>query len=49
MKQQSFNFPIPEGFTVIFRPWITLKNGQKLYARQIGKRAFPLIVPVAKA
>lgn len=48
-KQQKFNFPIPEGFTVVFRPWITLKNGKRLYASQIGKRAFPLLVPVSKA
>ncbi len=49
MKQQSFNFPIPEGYTVVFRPWITLKNGTRLYAYQVGKRAFPLVVPVSKS
>ena len=48
MKQQTFKFPIPDGFTVVFRPWITLKNGKRLYASQIGKRAFPLIVPIDK-
>lgn len=49
MKQLTFKFPIPEGHTVVFRPWITLKNGTRLYAKQIGKRAFPLIVPIDKA
>jgi hypothetical protein len=49
MKQLNFNFPIPEGYTVVFRPWITLKNGKRLYASQVGKRAFPLIVPANKA
>lgn len=49
MKQLRFNFPIPEGYTVVFRPWITLKNGKKLYAAQVGKRAFPLLVPISKA
>lgn len=44
-KQLSFDFPIPEGMKVIFRPYITLKNGQRLWAKQCGKRAFPLIVP----
>lgn len=48
MKQLNFGFPIPEGYTVIFRPWITLKNGQKLYASQVGKRAFPLLVRIDK-
>lgn len=43
-KQMKFDFPIPEGMKLIFRPFITLKNGQKLWAYQVGKRAFPLIV-----
>ena len=29
---------------VIFRPFITLKNGQRIYAWQFGKKAFPLKV-----
>ncbi len=45
-KQKSFAFPIPDGMKLIFRPFITLKNGQKLWARQVGKRAFPLLVRV---
>ena len=49
MKQLSFDFPIPEGYTVVFRPWITLKNGTRLYAHQVGKRAFPLVVKVNKS
>ncbi|MEK8034183.1 hypothetical protein AACH06_25435 [Ideonella sp. DXS29W] len=44
MKQQPLALPIPDGYVLIFRPWITLKNGKKLYAAQLGKRAFPLIV-----
>lgn len=26
--------------------WITLKNGQRLYAKQCGLRAFPLLVRI---
>ena len=48
MTQLKLSLPIPEGYQLVFRPWITLKNGTKLYARQIGKRAFPLVVPVNK-
>ena len=48
MKQPTFKFPIPDGYTLVFRPWITLKNGKRLFASQVGKRAFPLIVPVNK-
>jgi hypothetical protein len=29
---------------VIYRPWITLKNGRRLYAHQVGKKAFPIKV-----
>jgi hypothetical protein len=35
---------IPPGKKLIFRPWITLPNGSRLYAWQVGKRVFPLIV-----
>jgi len=48
MKQQKLPLPIPEGYRLVFRPWITLRNGTRLFARQIGKRAFPLVVPVSK-
>lgn len=44
MKQLSFPFELPEGYVVVFRPWITLKNGRRLYASAYGKRAFPLII-----
>jgi hypothetical protein len=32
------------GKRLIFRPWITKKDGSRLYARQVGKRAFPIWV-----
>lgn len=28
----------------IFRPWITTKNGEKIYAKDYGKRAFRIWV-----
>jgi len=36
--------PIRPGYRLIFRAFITLKNGKRLYARQVGKRAFPIWV-----
>jgi hypothetical protein len=36
--------PVPAGYMLIFRPFITLKNGRKLWANQCGKKAFPLLV-----
>lgn len=44
MSQLKLPLEIPAGYKVIFRPYITLRNGKKLWARQVGKRAFPLIV-----
>lgn len=29
-----------ENKSLIFRPYITLKNGTRLYAKQYGKKAF---------
>lgn len=31
-------------YEIIFRPYITLKNGTILWARQVGKKAFPIKV-----
>lgn len=32
------------GYHLIFRAYITLKNGRRIYARQVGLRAFPIWV-----
>jgi hypothetical protein len=49
MKQMDFGFPIPEGYQVIFRASITLKNGTVIYAKHYGIRGFPVLVPSAQA
>jgi hypothetical protein len=49
MKQLNFGFPIPDGYVVVFRASITLKNGKVLYAKQFGIRGFPILVPADKA
>jgi hypothetical protein len=36
--------PVPEGFTVIYRPWITLRNGKRIYAATYGLTSFRLVV-----
>ena len=43
-KQMSFDFPIPAGMKIVFRPYRTLPNGQRIWARQYGFRAFPMLV-----
>lgn len=35
---------VPEGRTVIYRPYITLRNGKKLYASAYGLKAWRLEV-----
>lgn len=35
-------------FVYIFRAFITLKDGTRLYARQRGKKAFRIAVPVER-
>lgn len=37
--------PQRPGYKLIFRPFITLKNGKKLFASAVGLKAFPLWVP----
>ena len=48
MKQLDFGFPIPEGYEVIFRASITLKNGTVIYAKDYGIRGFPVLIPVGQ-
>lgn len=33
------------GYKIVFVAWITTKDGKILYARNYGKRAFPIEVP----
>lgn len=35
---------VPEGYTVVYTPYITLKNGKRLYAATYGLKAFRLKV-----
>jgi len=44
-KQLTLALPVPEGHVVKFVSFITLRNGVRLYAKQIGKKAFPIVVP----
>lgn len=44
-KQLNLELNLPEGMKVIYRPFITLKNGQRLWAWQRGLKAFRLVVP----
>jgi len=38
---------VPEGYTVIFRRYITLKDGTRRYPPN-GQKAWKLVVPVKK-
>lgn len=43
-KQLKLDLPIPDGYEVKFVAFITTKSGKRLYAKQFGKRAFPILV-----
>jgi hypothetical protein len=37
---------VPEGYTVIYTPYITLRNGRRLYAANYGRKVWRLVVRV---
>jgi hypothetical protein len=39
---------VPKGFRLIFRAWYTDKDGNRVYAKDKGLRAWPLLVPINK-
>jgi hypothetical protein len=39
---------VPEGYKLVFRAWKTLKDGKRLYAKNFGLKAWPLLVPIGK-
>ncbi len=39
---------VPAGHRVIFRTWYTDKNGNRVYAKDYGFKAWRLVVPVKK-
>ena len=49
MKKEKKTLKVPPGFRLVFTAYITLKNGTRLYAKQKGLKAFPLLVPIDKA
>ena len=49
MKQTSFEFPIPDGYELIFRSTITTKSGKVIKASWFGIKGFPILIPTAKA
>jgi len=44
MARRAKQKEVPEGCRVIFRPWITLRNGRRRYAREYGLKAFRLVI-----
>lgn len=44
MTQTKIDLPVPEGYMLRFVAYVTLKNGKRLYAKSIGKKAFPIYV-----
>ncbi len=44
----SKKLTVPPGYILIFRPYYTDKNGNRVYAKWFGLKAWPLLVPVTK-
>jgi hypothetical protein len=38
---------VPPGYVLIFRAYITDKNGNRIYAKWFGLKGLPLLVPIA--
>lgn len=38
--------PVPAGFRLIFRAWITGKDGIRVYAKDYGLKGWPILIPV---
>lgn len=39
---------VPAGYRLVFRAWYTDRNGNRVYAKHHGKRAWPLLIRVGK-
>jgi hypothetical protein len=39
-------YVVPPGFQLIFRAWITGRDGKRIYAKWFGLKGFPLLVPI---
>lgn len=46
-KQLKLDLPMPEGYEVKFVASITTKRGHRIYAKNYGFRAFPIVVKSA--
>jgi len=43
---KSPQLAVPPGYKLIFRAWITGRGGKRIYARQYGIKAFPVLVRI---
>jgi hypothetical protein len=48
MGMSKKKLTVPPGYTLKFSAYTTGKNGQRIYAKWFGLKAFPLLVPIAK-
>lgn len=44
MGTYNGNSRVPAGYQVVFRAWYTDKNGNRVYAKDFGKRGWPLLI-----
>jgi hypothetical protein len=46
MSKVTNKLVVPEGFRVIYRAWKTDKDGNRIYAREFGYKAWPIVIPL---
>lgn len=46
--EQRYDETVPEGYTVVYTPYITLRNGKRLYASTYGRKVWRLLVRTKK-
>jgi hypothetical protein len=44
MSKKAVEKDVPEGYTVLYTPWITLRNGRRLYASAYGRKVWRILV-----
>jgi hypothetical protein len=37
---------VPKGYREVFTPWITLRNGKRLYAANYGRKVWRILVRI---
>jgi hypothetical protein len=48
MGAMGRKYTVPPGYRLIFRAWKTDRNGNRMYAKDYGLKAWPLLIRIKK-